>query len=92
MLTVVQQIIAYVTMEVLEPNWRALEAKIASVTTVDQLLRDHVDFLDTCLKESMLTNARILKVSRVWSVSYESGVIAESCSIFRSTRSSSTPA
>lgn len=62
MLTVVQQIISYVTMEVLEPNWRNLEAKLGKVTTVDQLLRDHVDFLDTCLKECMLTNAKILKV------------------------------
>jgi gamma-tubulin complex component 2 len=61
MLTVIQQIISYVTMEVLEPNWRNLEAKIGKVTTVDQLLRDHVDFLDTCLKECMLTNAKILK-------------------------------
>lgn len=62
MLTVIQQIISYVTMEVLEPNWRNLEAKLGKVTTVDQLLRDHVDFLDTCLKECMLTNAKILKV------------------------------
>jgi len=62
MLTVIQQIISYVTMEALEPNWRNLEAKIGKVTTVDQLLRDHVDFLDTCLKECMLTNAKILKI------------------------------
>ena len=31
--------------------------------TVEELLRDHVDFLDTCLKESMLTSAKLLKVS-----------------------------
>ena len=64
MLAVIQQIISYITMEVLEPNWRNLEAKIGKVTTVDQLLRDHVDFLDTCLKECMLTNAKILKACR----------------------------
>jgi len=51
-----------VTFEVLEPNWHALEAKLVKVTTVDQLLRDHVDFLDTCLKESMLTSSKLLKV------------------------------
>ena len=61
MLAVVQQILGYATTEVLEPNWRSLETKLGKAMTVDQLLRDHVDFLDTCLKECMLTNAKILK-------------------------------
>ncbi|TFK37007.1 Spc98 family-domain-containing protein [Crucibulum laeve] len=61
MLSFVQQILAFATFEVLEPNWRALEAKLDKVTTVDQLLRDHVDFLDTCLKECMLTSSKLLK-------------------------------
>lgn len=30
--------------------------------TVDELMQDHVDFLDTCLKECMLTQAKLLKV------------------------------
>jgi gamma-tubulin complex component 2 len=30
--------------------------------TVDQLMQDHVDFLDTCLKECMLTNSKLLRV------------------------------
>ncbi|KAH8830235.1 Spc98 family-domain-containing protein [Flagelloscypha sp. PMI_526] len=55
MLSFVQQILAFAAFEVLEPNWRKLEAKLDQVETVDQLLRDHVDFLDTCLKECMLT-------------------------------------
>ncbi|KAG5642265.1 hypothetical protein DXG03_003342 [Asterophora parasitica] len=62
MLSFVQQILAFSTFEVLEPNWRALELKLDKVTTVDQLLRDHVDFLDTCLKECMLTSSKLLKV------------------------------
>ncbi|KAF8634757.1 hypothetical protein AX15_000721 [Amanita polypyramis BW_CC] len=61
MLSFVQQILAFATFEVLEPNWRALESKMEKVTTVDQLLRDHVDFLDTCLKECMLTSSKLLK-------------------------------
>ncbi|KAF5381666.1 hypothetical protein D9615_005466 [Tricholomella constricta] len=61
MLSFVQQILAFTTFEVLEPNWRALELKLDKVTTVDQLLRDHVDFLDTCLKECMLTSSKLLK-------------------------------
>ncbi|XP_006456070.1 hypothetical protein AGABI2DRAFT_188151 [Agaricus bisporus var. bisporus H97] len=61
MLSFVQQILAFATFEVLEPNWRALEDKLDKVTTVDQLLRDHVDFLDTCLKECMLTSSKLLR-------------------------------
>ncbi|PPQ84427.1 hypothetical protein CVT25_011254 [Psilocybe cyanescens] len=61
MLAVVQQLLAFITFEVLDPNWRALEGKLERVETVDQLLRDHVDFLDTCLKESMLTSSKLLK-------------------------------
>ncbi|KAH6904213.1 gamma-tubulin complex component 2 [Coprinopsis sp. MPI-PUGE-AT-0042] len=61
MLAFVQQILAFATFEVLEPNWRKLAAKLEKVTTVDQLLRDHVDFLDTCLKECMLTSSKLLK-------------------------------
>ncbi|KAI5288067.1 hypothetical protein KEM54_005494 [Ascosphaera aggregata] len=30
--------------------------------TVDELMQDHVDFLDTCLKECMLTQSKLLKV------------------------------
>ncbi|OCH92428.1 hypothetical protein OBBRIDRAFT_791307 [Obba rivulosa] len=63
MLAFVQQILAFATFEVLEPNWRKLEGRLegGKVETVDQLLRDHVDFLDTCLKECMLTSSKLLK-------------------------------
>ncbi|GJE93998.1 spindle pole body component [Phanerochaete sordida] len=62
MLAFVQQILAFATFEVLEPNWRKLEGKLEAgkVETVDQLLRDHVDFLDTCLKECMLTSSKLV--------------------------------
>ncbi len=73
MLAFVQQILAFATFEVLEPNWRKLEERLEAgkVETVDQLLRDHVDFLDTCLKECMLTSSKLLKVGlpfnlRIW--------------------------
>lgn len=62
MLAFVRHMLAYATGEVLESNWRALEAQLAKVQTVDQLMRDHVDFLDTCLKQCMLTNSKLLSV------------------------------
>jgi Gamma tubulin complex component C-terminal len=48
-LAFVQQILAFASFEVLEPNWCLLEAKLTCATTVGQLLRDHVNFLDRCL-------------------------------------------
>ncbi|CAG8519786.1 4749_t:CDS:10 [Ambispora leptoticha] len=62
MLVFIQQFAYYVTNEVLEPQWRTLEANFAKVSTVDQVLEYHTDFLDTCLKECMLTNAKLLRI------------------------------
>lgn len=72
MLVFVQQLLYFCTSEVIEPNWQNFMAKHkakeegqqarSSVQTVDELMQDHVDFLDTCLKECMLTNSRLLRV------------------------------
>lgn len=62
MLSFVQNMTAFLSHEVLEPNWQNLEDKLSRVTTVDQMLNDHVDFLDTCLKESGLTKAELIAV------------------------------
>ncbi|KAJ5923991.1 hypothetical protein N7466_008178 [Penicillium verhagenii] len=78
MLVFVQQLLYFCTSEVIEPNWVGLmdrvngaDAEGSEVTvngtkqvnrTVDELMQDHVDFLDTCLKECMLTQAKLLKI------------------------------
>lgn len=62
MLVFVQQLLYFCTMEVVEPNWAKLMKRLEEVKTVDQLMQHHVDFLDTCLKECMLTNSKLLKV------------------------------
>ncbi|KAL8803692.1 MAG: hypothetical protein Q9182_003024 [Xanthomendoza sp. 2 TL-2023] len=76
MLVFVQQFTYYCTAEVIEPNWQRLMAKVNGhdenndrgpgppkvSRTVDELMEDHVDFLDTCLKECMLMNSKLLKV------------------------------
>lgn len=61
----VQQVLAFMTEEVLEPNWRDLEVKMEKAKTVDQFLKDHFDFLNTCRKECMLIDHRYLEVSQV---------------------------
>ena len=70
MLVFVQQLLYFCTAEVIEPNWQNLMKKLSSKEdgagptgrTVDELMQDHVDFLDTCLKECMLTNSSLLRV------------------------------
>ncbi|KAJ5172803.1 hypothetical protein N7492_005396 [Penicillium capsulatum] len=78
MLVFVQQLMYFCTAEVIEPNWVGLmnrvngaDANNSETTvngmkqpnrTVDELMQDHVDFLDTCLKECMLTQAKLLKI------------------------------
>lgn len=73
MLVFVQQLLYFCTSEVIEPNWHALMGRLntkednkdgstPAVRTVDELMQDHVDFLDTCLKECMLTNKTLLRV------------------------------
>jgi gamma-tubulin complex component 2 len=78
MLVFVQQLLYFSTAEVVEPNWQNLMERVNGTEassdqvpvndtkvnrTVDELMQDHVDFLDTCLKECMLTQAKLLKVS-----------------------------
>jgi gamma-tubulin complex component 2 len=79
MLVFVQQLLYFSTAEVIEPNWQNLMERVSGTEagsdevtvngtkqvnrTVDELMQDHVDFLDTCLKECMLTQAKLLKVS-----------------------------
>ncbi|KAG0044239.1 hypothetical protein BGZ83_010512 [Gryganskiella cystojenkinii] len=62
MLTFVQQFSYYVCSEVLEPNWRELASNLAKVSTVDQVMQIHSDFLDTCLNQCMLTNSKLLRI------------------------------
>ncbi|KAL2815668.1 Spc98 family-domain-containing protein [Aspergillus granulosus] len=78
MLVFIQQLLFFCTAEVVEPNWQNLMDRVngtdadgSEVTvngtkqvnrTVDELMQDHVDFLDTCLKECMLTQAKLLKI------------------------------
>jgi gamma-tubulin complex component 2 len=79
MLVFVQQLLYYCTAEVIEPNWVSLMSRLSAEgkedgkdadksetyvkRTVDELMQDHVDFLATCLKECMLTNSKLLRVS-----------------------------
>ena len=91
MLNFVQQFMYYCTSEVVEPNWHNLMTKVNGNEkdgksarggaqpqvnrTVDELMEDHVDFLDTCLKECMLMNSKLLRVNLPGSRVYWSPVL-----------------
>jgi gamma-tubulin complex component 2 len=71
MLVFVQQLLYFCTSEVIEPNCAKFMERLRTedggagakpTRTVDELMQDHVDFLDTCLKECMLTNSKLLRV------------------------------
>ncbi|KAA8917741.1 hypothetical protein TRICI_000049 [Trichomonascus ciferrii] len=62
MLLFVQQVLYFCTMEVIEPNWSKLESNLLDAKTVDSLMEQHVYYLDTCMKECMLTNQKLLKL------------------------------
>lgn len=64
MLLMVQQLLAFYTTEVIEPNWHELEQRLRSADTVDQFMKHHFDFLNTCRKECMLTDYRYLESHR----------------------------
>lgn len=79
MLVFVQQLLYFCTAEVIEPNWQNLMSRLDTngdskdgttpvTRTVDELMQDHVDFLDTCLKECMLTNSSLLRVRNLASL------------------------
>lgn len=61
-MSIVQHLWDYMCVEVVEQNRAQLEAALANVTTVDQVLSLHNDFLDRCLKDCMLTTPELLKV------------------------------
>lgn len=78
MLCFIQQLLYFSTSEVIEPNWTSFMSRLHTAEgddtaraspadkvkrTVDELMQDHVDFLATCLKECMLTNSKLLRVS-----------------------------
>ena len=48
--------------EVIEPNWHKFEAAFRKVRTVDEVLKIHTDFVDSCLHECMLTDPRLVRV------------------------------
>ena len=79
MLHFTQNFVHYLTMEVIDPNWAALEKKLDAAATVDELIAAHDAFLDACLKEGMLfwpTTLRRLDVIAKTCVAFADAVVS----------------
>ncbi|XP_068817319.1 gamma-tubulin complex component 2 isoform X1 [Capricornis sumatraensis] len=69
MLNFVQNIQYYMMFEVMEPTWHVLEKNLRAASNIDDVLGHHTSFLDSCLKDCMLTNPELLRVfSKLMSV------------------------
>ncbi|CAG9831841.1 unnamed protein product [Diabrotica balteata] len=60
MLHCIQNLEYHMMVEVIEPHWCAFLNKIGKVQNVDEILSCHWDFLNSCLKDCMLTIPPIL--------------------------------
>lgn len=69
MLNFIQNYQHYMTFEAIEPNWCMMVDKIQSASTIDELLREHNDFIDRCLKDCMLTDLDVLRlISKIFTI------------------------
>ncbi|XP_039496869.1 gamma-tubulin complex component 2 homolog isoform X1 [Drosophila santomea] len=70
MMNAIQNLEYYMMIEIIEPNWHIFIEKMKTVENVDNVLRLHQDFLDSCLKNCMLTesshlNRAIFKICKI---------------------------
>jgi len=68
MLSFIQSFQYYIMIEVLEPQWIKFQEELTKVRTIDDVIKQHADFLKTCLDQTMLTDEALLKVGLKQSV------------------------
>ncbi|KAI9292928.1 hypothetical protein K502DRAFT_307113 [Neoconidiobolus thromboides FSU 785] len=59
MLNFIQSLLYYISFEVLEPNYQQLEVKLHHCTTLEQIHKEHINFLKTCFLQSTLLNSKL---------------------------------
>ena len=68
MLNFVQNLLNYMTFEVIESHWNELEQKMTNVTNVDNVIDLHLKFLDGCLRDCMINTDHFLDIHRILAV------------------------
>jgi gamma-tubulin complex component 2 len=61
MLHFLQNLLYYMCVEVIEPQWHRFQSKLSTAANVDDVRDSHTEFLDECLKKGLLTNRRVLQ-------------------------------
>eukprot|EP00727_Mastigamoeba_balamuthi_P001036 m51a1_g1093 putative gamma-tubulin complex component 2 isoform x1 (765) ;mRNA; r:66278-69215 len=56
-----QNYLYFFAYEVVEPSWAALEERLASAASLDDVLNAHADLLDACLIRGTLTDPRVVR-------------------------------
>jgi len=81
MLQFVRTVHYYICYNVLEPQWERFASAIQErkFISVEEITATHMDFLDTCLRECMLTNSKLVQLmSMIWSTCFKfSALIVE---------------
>lgn len=70
MLQFVRTVHYYVCFGVLEPHWERFSTALKErrFSSIDEITDTHMDFLDTCLRECMLTNSKLVQLlGMAWS-------------------------
>lgn len=62
MLNFIKSIAYYLAEEVVEQNWFKLSADLKKVKNFEEIIDCHDSFLNNCLKESLLTNSKLLPI------------------------------
>jgi gamma-tubulin complex component 2 len=60
----------YICQNVLEPQWERFSTALRErrFTSVEEITNTHMNFLDTCLRECMLTNSKLVQlIGMIWS-------------------------
>jgi len=61
MLHFVQNLLYYMSFEVIESHWHTFQNNLKKVTNIDELLKYHLLYLDNCLRDCMLTSVHLLR-------------------------------
>ena len=62
MLHLIQNVRQYLIFEVIEAGWSSFLSKIQAAIGLDEILHLHTGFIDSCLRQSMLSNAKLLQI------------------------------
>ena len=65
MLHFVSSLHQYLAYEVIEPQWEALAKAIPAASGMDSIVKLHTQFIDACLRQAMLTNAKLVQIANV---------------------------